>query len=361
MRSPQPIRDQRLKALLLVAVSVAATTLLVSAAESLTLERGKPKPKPSRIYFSDPKGTAELPGPDQLQAPPSPLINSLTPKTSQDSIAPPYMPSGRNASKPSPDLEKNWMFGPQPTTQKEKDAEINKFFGIRDDSYDRIEKSSKNSRSDWLDRSSQPQPTRQQPRSKVDQEDSDADSIKGEKRNRQGDRREEGVREANRSESFYKSLFGLHSSERSESSSTAAALSQNGLSLRDALNMNANPLERKEAQTKLDEFRKLLNPSPANSAFGISEPLATGLESPRPVPLTPVNLPDSNTAESDPRRAFDATELSGAGSRYRAPLFNDLNSGQSKNSDFASEAKPKTQRDIMWSRPTVLEIPRRKF
>jgi hypothetical protein len=359
MRSPQPIRDQRLKALLLVAVSVAATTLLLSAAESLTLERGKPKAKPARIYFSDPKGTAELPGPDQLQAPPSPLLNSLTPKTSQDSIAPPYVPSARNASKPSPDLEKNWMFGPQPTTQKEKDAEINRFFGIRDDSYDRIEKSSKSSRSDWLEKPSQPQLTRQQPRNKADQEDSDADLQKGEKRNRQGDRREEGIREANRSESLYKSLF---SSERSESSSTAAALSQNGISLRDALNMDANSLERKDAQTKLDEFRKLLNPRPANSAFGISEPLATtGLESPRPVPLTPVNLPDSNTAESDPRRAFDATEFSGAGSRYRSPLFNDLNKSQSKNSDIASEAKPKAQRDSMWSQPTVLEIPRRKF
>src|SRR5262245_50559574 len=305
MRSPQPIRDQRLKALLLVAVSVAATTLLVSAAESLTLERGKPKPKPSRIYFSDPKGTAELPGPDQLEAPPSPLINSLTPKTSQDSIAPPYMPSGRNASKPLPDLEKNWMFGPLPTTQKEKDAEINKFFGIRDDSYDRLEKSGKNSRSGWLDKSSQPQTMRQQPRNKADQDDSDADSQKGERRNRQGDRREEGIREANRSESFYKSLF---SSERSESSSTSAALGQNGLSLRDALNMDANSLERKETQTKREEFRKLRNPRPVNSALGISEPLATGLESPRPVPLTPVNLPNTTTTESDLRRAFDATE-----------------------------------------------------
>jgi hypothetical protein len=245
------------------------------------------------------------------------------------------------------------MFGTLPTTQKEKDAEINKFFGVRDDNYDRIEKGGKSSRSDWLDRSSQPQPTRQQPRNKADQEDSDADFTKGEKRNRPGDRSEEGVREAIRPESFYKSLFGSHSSEPSESSS------QNGLSLRDALNMDANPLERKEAQTKLDEFRKLLNPRPANSAFGISEPLATGLESPRPVPLTPVNLPDSNAAESDPRRAFDATEFSGAGSRYRAPLFNDLNKGQSKNSDFASEAKPKTLRDSLWSRPP--EIPRRKF
>src|SRR4029453_15131648 len=101
MRSPQPIRDQRLKTLLLVAVGVATTTLLLSAAESLNLERGKPKSKPPRIYFSDPNGTAELPGPDQLQAPPSPFINSLTPKTSQDSIAPPYVPSGRNPSKPS--------------------------------------------------------------------------------------------------------------------------------------------------------------------------------------------------------------------------------------------------------------------
>ena len=42
-------------------------------------------------------------------------------------------------------------------------------------------------------------------------EDSDADFQKGEKRNRRGDGREE-VREANRTESFYKSLFDNDSS-----------------------------------------------------------------------------------------------------------------------------------------------------
>jgi len=360
MSSPQTILIQRVKISLILAL-ITSAPLLLSAAESLGLSPRRPKPQRTSINFSGPTESAELPGPDRLEAPPSRFSDSLKPNTSYDPIAPPYLPSRRDTPKRLPDLQKDWLLGPSPNSQKEKDAEINKFFGIREYNYDQIEKSGKSSRAEWLVDNSAQRRKPQQPRNKPKSDGSDPDSEKEEKRARVGDHKEDRFGAANRHDSGYKGLFDSATSEKGDSSSESAALGQSSSSLRDLLGTGVNPLRDRKAQAGLEEFRKIIDSRPANSPFGASEPLAARLDSPRPVPPAPPAEPNLGATESDRRRAtFDPAEFSGSGTRYRAPLFDDLNKKQFGILGSSPEAKPKTDPGS-WFRPPVLEIPRRKF
>ncbi|PYI88943.1 MAG: hypothetical protein DME26_02435 [Verrucomicrobia bacterium] len=201
----------------------------------------------------------------------------------------------------------------------------------------------------------------QRPRNKPKSDGSDPDSEKEEKRAGAGDHKEDRFGAANRRESGYKGLFDPATSEKGDSSSESAALGQSSSSLQDVLGIGVNPVRDRKAQAGLEEFRKIIAGQPANSAFGASEPLATGLDTPRSVPPASPTEPSLGAAESDRRRAtFDPAEFSGSGTRYRAPLFDDSNKKQFGILGFSPETKPKTDPGS-WVRPPVLEIPRRKF
>lgn len=366
----------------LVAVVYSTMTIALTAADSLNLFQRSLKPRRDPINIVGAKEQVDIPGPDRLDLPGSSVTDSLKPMTSRnDPVAAPYMPRRTETSKDrKKQIEpKDWLVGPAPGSRKNKDEELNKYFGIREYNYEQIEKTRNSSRSDWLANPDQPRQTKiRQPsdrwgdetekeeqrtgKARREEDPWGDEAEKEEQRTSKAEREEDRFGAASRNESGFTSLFDSTASASREARTAAGFGNDSVSAMKEFFGFGANPLKDREAEARRLEFRQLLEGRPASAPAGSTDPLATRLDALRPAPPVLPTVPNLDAPGREARSgAFDPAGLSGQGAGFRAPLFGDLNKSQFSPSDRAFDAKPKTEPAMNWVRPTVLEIPRRKF
>ena len=357
----QTTRSGRLLGVLWLAVVYSTATIALTAADSLSLFQRNLKPRRDPINIVGPKEQVDIPGPDRLDLPGASVTDSLKPMTSRnDPIAPPYTSRRTESPKEREKLidPKDWLVGPAPGVQKNKDEELNKSFGIREYNYEQIEKTKNSSRSDWLANPNQPKPTKIKQPSDRSSDEAEQEEKRTSMAEREGDR----FGAAYRSERGFTSLFDSTASANREARAATVFGNDSATLMKEFLGFSANSLKEREADARRLEYRQLLEGRSGTSPVGNTDPLATRLDAARPAPPVAAPAPILDAPGRDPRSVtFDPAELSGQGTRFRAPLFGDLNKQQFSPSERPSDTKPKTEPAMNWVRPSVLEIPRRKF